>query len=128
MNDIEIRVLYRDLTEPAPDLETANRQRKLAAEAISTLFQKAESLREENQRIAGEVVKIRRMDGVRDLSVTYTMTYADAATHKLVADLACTVLCGLMEEDLKRRDAELVEADKVGAVRCTDFARGVADR
>ena len=103
MNDIEIRALYRDLTEPAPDLETANRQRKLAAEAISALFQKVESLREENRRIAGEVVKIKRMDGVRDFSVTYTMTYADAATHNQVADLACTVLCGLMAEDLKRR-------------------------
>lgn len=33
MNDIKIRALYRDLMEPAPDLETANRQRKLAAEA-----------------------------------------------------------------------------------------------
>lgn len=103
MNDIEIRVLYRYLMEPAPDLETANRQRELAAGAISALFQKIESLREENRRIAGEVVKIRRMDGVRDLSVTYTMTYADAATHKQVEALACTVLCGLMAEDLKRR-------------------------
>lgn len=104
MNDIEIRALYRDLMEPAPDLETANRQRKLAAEAISTLFQRMEGFREENRRVAGEVVKIRRMDGVRDLSVTHTMTYADAATHKQVADLACVVLCGLMAEDLKRRD------------------------
>lgn len=103
MNDIEIRALYRDLMEPAPDLETANRQRKLAAEAISTIFQQMEILREENRRIAGEVVKIRRMDGVRDLSVTYTMTYADAATHKQVSDLACAVFCGLMAEDLKRR-------------------------
>ena len=104
MNDIEIRALYRDLMEPASVLEAANEQRKFAAEAISALFQKAESLREENRRIAGEVVKIKRMDGVRDLSVTYTMTYADAATHKQVADLACTVLCGLMAEDLKRKD------------------------
>lgn len=103
MNDIEIRALYRDLMEPAPDPETANRQRELAAEAISALFQKVESLREENRRIAGKVVKIKRMDGVRDLSVTYTMTYADAATHKQVADLACAVFCGLMAEDLKRR-------------------------
>ena len=103
MNDIEIRALYRDFMEPAPDQETANRQRELAAEAISALFQKVEILREENRRIAGEVVKIKRMDGVRDLSVTYTMTYADAATHKQVSDFACTVLCGLMAEDLKRR-------------------------
>lgn len=103
MNDIEIRVLYRDLTEPAPDLETANRQRKLAAEAISTIFQQMESLREENRRIAGEVVKIRRMHGVRDVSVTYTMTYPNIAEHKQVADFACDVLCGLLAEDLKRR-------------------------
>lgn len=103
MNDIEIRTLYRDLKEPTEDLEDANRQRELAAEAIGSIFQQIERLREENRRIAGEVVKIKRMDGVRDLSVTYTMTYADAATHKQVADLACTVLCGLMEEDLKRR-------------------------
>lgn len=103
MNDIEIRALYRDLMEPEPVLKIANEQRELAAEAISTLFQQMENLREENRRIAGEVVKIKRMDGVRDLSVTYTMTYADAATHKQVADLACTVLCGLMAEDLKRR-------------------------
>lgn len=103
MNDIEIRALYRDLMEPAPDLETANRQRELAAEAISDLFQKVESLREENRRIAGEVVKIKRMDGARDLSVTYTMTYVDAATHKQVSDLVCAVFCGIMAEDLKRR-------------------------
>lgn len=103
MNDIEIRVLYRELMEPAPGLETANRQRKLAADAISALFQKVEILREENRRIAGEVVKIKRMDGVRDVSVTYTMTYADAATHKQVSDLVCAVFCGLMAEDLKRR-------------------------
>lgn len=103
MNDIKIRALYRDLIEPAPVLKIANEQRELAAEAISTLFQQIESLREENRRIAGEVVKIKRMDGVRDLSVTYTMTYTDAATHKQVADLACAVFCGLMAEDLKRR-------------------------
>lgn len=103
MNDIEIRVLYRYLMEPATNLKTANEQRELAAEAISTLFQQMESLREENRRIAGEVVKIKRMDGVRDASVTYTMTYADAATHKQVSDLACAVFCGLMAEDLKRR-------------------------
>lgn len=103
MNDIEIRALYWDLMEPEQVLKIANEQRKLAAEAISTLFQQMESLREENRRVAGEVVKIKRMDGVRDLSVTYTMTYADAATHKQVADLACTVLCGLLAEDLKRR-------------------------
>ena len=48
-------------------------------------------------------MKIERVDGVGDLSVTYTMTYADAATHKQVADLACAVFCGLMAEDLKRR-------------------------
>lgn len=103
MNDIEIRALYRDLMEPAPDPETANRHRKLAAEAISALFQKVESLREENRRIAGEVVKIKRMNGVRDVSVTYTMTYQNIAEHKQVADFACAVLCGLLAEDLKRR-------------------------
>lgn len=103
MNDIEIRALYLNLKDPAENLKTANRQRELAAEAISSIFQQMEGLRKENRRIAGEVVKIRRMDGVRDVSVTYTMTYADAATHKQVADLACAVFCGLMAEDLKRR-------------------------
>lgn len=103
MNDIEIRALYLNLKDPAENLKTANRQRELAAEAISSIFQQMEGLRKENRRIAGEVVKIRRMDGVRDVSVTYTMTYADAATHKQVSDLACAVFCGLMAEDLKRR-------------------------
>ena len=37
MNDIEIRALYRDLMEPAPDPETANRHRKLAAEETGAL-------------------------------------------------------------------------------------------
>ena len=43
MNDIEIRALYRDLKDPAENLKTANRQRKLAAEVISALFQKVEA-------------------------------------------------------------------------------------
>ena len=103
MNDIEIRALYRDLKDPAENLKTANRQRELAAEAISSIFQQMEGLRKENRRIAGEVVKIRRTDGAGDVSVTYTMTYANAVTHKQVADLACAVFCGLMDEDLKRR-------------------------
>lgn len=103
MNIWEIRRLCHYLRCAAENRKIADLQRKQAASAIETLLDQVEGLRKDNQRIAGEVMKIQRADGVRDVSVTYTMTYADAATHKQVSDLACAVFCGLMAEDLKRR-------------------------
>lgn len=103
MNIWEIRQLCHYLRCAADNRKIADFQREQAATVIETLLDQVEGLWKDNQRIAGEVVKIKRMDGVQDVSVTYTMTYADSATHKQVSDLACVVFCGLMAEDLKRR-------------------------
>lgn len=103
MNIWEIRRLCHALRCAEDDRKATDLQREQAAEVIETLLDQVEGLWKDNQRIAGEVVKIQRTNGVRDVSVNYTMTYADAATHKQVSDLACAVFCGLMAEDLKRR-------------------------
>lgn len=103
MNIWEIRRLCHYLRCAEADRKAADLQRGQAADVIETLLDQVEGLWKDNQRIAGEVMQIQRTDGVRDVSVTYTMTYADAATHKQVSGLACAVFCGLMAEDLKRR-------------------------
>lgn len=103
MNIWEIRRLCRYLRCAADNQKIADFQREWAANVIEALLDQVEGLWKDNQRIAGEVMKIQRTDGVRDLSITYTMTYADAATHKQASDLAYAVFCGLMAEDLKRR-------------------------
>lgn len=103
MNIWEIRRLCRDLRCAEDDRRVTDMQREQAATVIKTLLDQVEGLWKDNQRIAGEVMKIQRTDVVQDVHVTYTMTYANAATHKQVQDLACAVFCGLMAEDLKRR-------------------------
>ena len=105
MNIWEIRRLCHYLRCEADNRKIADFQREQAAEVIETLLDQVEGLWKDNQRIAGEVMKIQHADGVRDVSVSYTMTYADAATHKQVQDLACALFCGLTAEDLKRRGA-----------------------
>lgn len=103
MNIWEIRRLCHYLRCAADNRKIADFQREQDATVIETLLDQVEGLWKDNQHIAGEVMQIQRTDGVRDVSVTYTRTYADAATHKQVSDLACAVFCGLMAEDLKRR-------------------------
>lgn len=87
MNIWQIRQLCHNLRCAEADRKATDLQRGQAADVIETLLDQVEGLWKYNQCIAGEVMKIQRTDGVRDLSVTYTMTYADAATHKQVSDL-----------------------------------------
>ena len=76
-----------DLTAQVKTLESANR-------ILSTRITKTE---EENRKLRGILVQIRKTDRVVE------MTYSDALSHDQLGSVAALVFQGLMKADLDRR-------------------------
>ena len=91
MDAVEIRQLCRNLRCAESDRQISDMERDQAAKTIETLLDMVYALERRNRKTAEQVMKLNATDNVRSRTITFDMTYADAATYKQVQDFAYDV-------------------------------------